>query len=303
MVAHAGGHDVVMPRCSGHLCPTRYIGNGFVRTMSSSALARASYRRPRAVDPDGQKGTGMYSFEGDIRYSEVDEDGVLTIPSMTNYLQDCALFHSEAIGRGAFHAREVHLSWLVSAWEIQISRLPRFTDHVVVSTWATQFKGIFARRNFTMVGADGAELVRADSQWFMYDDRLGRPVRAPREELAPYDPDLANDVPLDMPPLQRQIRLDAPREAGVAAEPVVVARAHIDTNHHVNNAQYIAMAFDALPENADADARWLEVQYCTAARLGDTIYPHVYEVQDGHAVTLDDAETGGRPYAVVRVRR
>lgn len=41
-----------------------------------------------------------YSFDGRIRYSEIGEDGCLTLPGVLNYFQDCCTFHSESIGQG-----------------------------------------------------------------------------------------------------------------------------------------------------------------------------------------------------------
>ena len=39
-----------------------------------------------------------YSFTSRIRYSEIGEDGCLTLPGLINYFQDCSTFHSEAVG-------------------------------------------------------------------------------------------------------------------------------------------------------------------------------------------------------------
>ena len=41
-----------------------------------------------------------YSFKGRVRYSEIGEDGCLTLPGIQNYYQDCCTFQSENIGQG-----------------------------------------------------------------------------------------------------------------------------------------------------------------------------------------------------------
>ena len=41
-----------------------------------------------------------YSFDSRIRYSEIGENGCLTLPGVLNYFQDCCTFHSESIGQG-----------------------------------------------------------------------------------------------------------------------------------------------------------------------------------------------------------
>ena len=58
-----------------------------------------------------------------------------------------------------------------------------------------------------------------------------------------------------------------------AGEPIVVARHHIDTNHHVNNAQYVEMAREAIPEGLVI--KELRADYKKAAVLGDVLTPRV----------------------------
>ncbi len=250
----------------------------------------------------------MYTFTSRVRFSEVDERGILAIPSLVNYLQDCSTFHSEHVGMWPEHVRETGRAWMISAWEIEIDRLPRFGEEITVSTWATGFKGLRANRNFCVRAAEdeGREhpLVRADSSWFIFDAKVGRPIRLPADEVAPYERDIEHDQPLDLPPIPRILRATTPGEPGA---PIIVTAAHLDTNHHVNNAQYVSMALGALSEGqtetgpALSKIHWLDVHYSQAAKLGDTILPHIHCEPDGSViVTLDNED--GRPYAIVRIR-
>ena len=42
----------------------------------------------------------MYSFSNRVRYSEVNSEKELTLPSLLDYLQDCCTFESEDFGVG-----------------------------------------------------------------------------------------------------------------------------------------------------------------------------------------------------------
>lgn len=242
----------------------------------------------------------MYSFTSHVRYSEINESGTLSIPALIDYLQDCSTFQSESLGLGLAHTASTGLAWLLSAWKIEVRELPRFNDEIVVSTWATGFKGLRASRNFTVRRAgdtmDAEPIVRADSSWFMFDSNKGRPVRTPDEESAPYLTDAENDAPLDMPAIARTVRVEGEGEPLV---PVQVTGAHLDTNHHVNNAQYVAIALGALGEQAPHAPFALDVHYSQAAKLGDVIHPHLHREDGALIVTLDDAE--GKHFAIVRV--
>lgn len=256
----------------------------------------------------------MYSFTSRVRYSEIGEGGCLKVASLIDYLQDCSTFQSESMGIGIDYATKTGLAWLLSAWEIEVLGLPRLGDEIRVGTWATGFKGLRASRNFTICDAADEKgehpLVRAASSWFMFDTNIGRPVRAPKEEIDPYlnAAKTDGDAPLDLPPVPHVLRVEGD---GTPATPVVVTAAHLDTNHHVNNAQYVSLALGALSELEGTDEwsrsaegaplHWLDVHYSQAAKLGVTIYPHVHRIDGGRVITLGNEEN--KPYAIVRVRQ
>lgn len=252
----------------------------------------------------------MYSFTSHVRFSEVDESGRLSIPAIVDLLQNCSTFHSESLGVGPAHARACGKAWMISAWEIEVGERPPFNAEVRVSTWATSFRGVKATRDFTVCDAGDATgeqpLVRATSTWFMFDASAGRPIRLPEDEVAPYLPDIEHDSPLAMPKIPRKLAVEG---AALDAAPVTVTGAHLDTNHHVNNAQYVSMALGALEElglsaayDSSAEAPlWLDVHYSAAAKLGDVVHPLVYQADDMTTVALDDAAAS--PYAIVRLHR
>ena len=235
----------------------------------------------------------MYTFTSTVRYSECDTDSRLTLPSIINYLQDCSTFHTEHVGRGVAYLAEHHYAWFITNWHIQIVRQPRFMEPIVVGTWCPAMGATNARRNFVIRTQDGQDLVRADSIWVAFDTQAQRPMRVPKED-AVY---LSDDEPLDMPPLKRKIRLQG---EGDRQQPIVVTEQNIDTNHHVNNGQYVYMA-DRLVHELDEgfSTSWLQVQYKTPAKLGDTMVPYLHVEEGGYAVDLTDGQ--GNSFAIVRM--
>ena len=73
---------------------------------------------------------------------------------------------------------------------------------------------------------------------------------------------------------------------------------HIDTNHHVNNAQYVEIAREVLPSEIEVGE--LRVEYKKAAVCGDVVYPHVSRTDEGYTVSLCDEQ--GAAYAVIWLR-
>lgn len=235
-----------------------------------------------------------YSFSSAVRYSECDEHAQLSIPAMINYLQDCSTFQSEELGHGVDYLAEHHFAWIIAAWDIEVLRLPRFTEPIVTTTWCYGISATNASRFFTMATPDGEQLVRANSLWLVFDtDRL-RPIRIPEGEKV-Y---LSDDELLDMPPIKRKIRLTG---EGTELSPIVVSEQHLDTNHHVNNGQYVAFADRIVRQQDDGFVtQRINVQYKSMARLGDVIVPRLHVVEGGYAVDLADKD--GTTFAIVAMR-
>ena len=76
---------------------------------------------------------------------------------------------------------------------------------------------------------------------------------------------------------------------------MLVMKHHIDTNHHVNNAQYVEIAREFLPD--DFHIKELRVEYRKAAVMGDYLTPRVSRIKEGYVTALCDEEKS--PYAVI----
>ena len=112
----------------------------------------------------------------------------------------------------------------------------------------------------------------------------------PEYKLYPMEP------PYDMEYAPRKIALPAE----YTKEPAfLVTRHHLDTNHHVNNAQYIRMAEDYLP--AGFAVGEFRAEYKKSARLQDEIHPLVSITEDTCTVVLADADH--KPYTTVQFTR
>lgn len=237
----------------------------------------------------------MYSFSSRVRYSECDAEGRLTLTGAMNYLQDCSTFQSESLGLSLRGYRERGLGWILASWYVEFDEdLPRFTDDITVSTWCYDLGRLRAQRSFCIEDVSGRMPVRADSEWFLYDLDAKRVVRVPEEEQA-YR---SGEPRLDLPKMERKIRLEG---EGREASPITVSELHLDSNGHVNNAQYVLFAQAAMAElGLEVPVRRLHAQYRRMAWLGDVIVPVVRPCDGGCTVELADQER--EPFAIVKIQ-
>lgn len=232
----------------------------------------------------------VYEFSARIRYSEVGHGGRMTLPALINIFQDCSIFHSEAVGFGPERLKAEHSGWVLTHWQIVVDRYPLMNEEVTVGTFATHFKAVSATRNFYLQDAAGAVIARANSTWAFMDLAAMRPVRPTPEHVAAY----SFREPLDMPPEDRRVAVPERLEP---CEPVTVRPRHIDTNEHVNNCQYVQMALDVLPR--DAEFRQVRVDFKRSAVLGDVVWPKIAREEGRTVVELADADGG--VYGVVEL--
>lgn len=233
----------------------------------------------------------MYQFKSKVRYSEIDEDGSQSLTSIMNYLQDCSTFQSEACGVGLRWLKEQDRAWLLSAWKIDIIRRPRFLEEITVITKPYRFQGSLGYRYFEIQDGAGNAAVRANSIWCYVQPSCMRPVRITEQDCNPYGLDEAPEWVGS-----RKIQIG---QEGEAREPFLVRREHLDTNHHVNNGQYVSMAADYLPQGYQIGS--ISAEYRSQAHLGDTVVPCVLQDKERTVITLGDGEK--RAYAVIAFQR
>lgn len=230
-----------------------------------------------------------YEFHSHVRYSECGEDGRLSLKAVVDYFQDTATFQGEHLGIGVGYLKKQNIAWILTSWQIITDHFPKLAEPVTAQTWAYDFKNFYGLRNLVLLDGEGRKAAWANSVWVLMDMKRMRPVKVPPLLLEKY----GSDEPLEMEYAPRKIKEP---ETGEEMTPFAVVKTHLDTNHHVNNGQYIEMARTYLPEKFDLYET--RVEYKAQAHLGDLICPKVC-TEDG-VVTVSLRNEEGRSYCVVR---
>ena len=231
----------------------------------------------------------MYEFTGRIRFSETDASGRLSLAGLLDYFQDCATMHSDDVGLSVAELRRRRTVWVLSAWQVIISRLPEMGERVRCVTNPYDIRGFLGYRNFVLETEKGERLSIANSVWGVIDPETGKPVRIGEDVPEKYGLGQA----LEMPYASRRIKVGG--EPMPDPSPLPVLGHMLDTNGHMNNARYVSLAEDCLMPGVSC--RQLRVEYKRPARRGDVIFPKLYAAGEKRTVVLCDG--GGEPYAVV----
>lgn len=229
-----------------------------------------------------------YGYRTRIGYHEVDSDRKLTLTSLIDLFQDCGGFHGEDCGYSNKGLADMGLAWILSSWQIVITKCPELSAWVKLSTYPYKYKHFLANRYFLLESEEGEEYVRADSVWILMDMKNYKPVRISKEMAHAYGGDGEEDADIfkgyDFG--GRKITRD---DAFEKLEPIRVAPYMIDTNHHVNNEEYVKIAQCFLPEGFSWNA--FRAEYTKQARLGDLLMPGI-SVSEGKCQINLCSETG-----------
>ena len=108
---------------------------------------------------------------------EVDAFGTIAIAALSGYLQEVAGQHAAALGVGLNTLMARGLTWVLARQRIENPVPIVVGDRLEIETWPAGIDRLAANRDFVVRRADGTEVARARTQWFVVDLETRRPVR------------------------------------------------------------------------------------------------------------------------------
>ena len=238
--------------------------------------------------------TKKYEISFVVGPSHLDASGKLSIRSLIDMMQDCSIFQLDSEPQLAAFFKETNSGMFLSQRQIELKRLPEHGEKVRVVTWVYKCNPMYGFRNTNMYDERGEVCVCSSAIGVFVDYASGGLIRIPQPIL--------DSVPIyeayPMEYLPRKVTIPKEIEPQVS-EPFFVWHFLIDANNHVNNARYVSVAQEYLPEDFCFDR--IRVEYLVPAKQGSFMYPKCFEVENGYVVCLDDES--GKHYSVVEFTR
>jgi acyl-ACP thioesterase len=216
---------------------------------------------------------GKYSFK--IRTYECGADGLATMPSICNYLQEAASIHASELGfsKSDFDHSGENISWVLTRLVVNMEEYPKWGDEVTIETFPRGGRKIAAWRDFEIKDGKGTILGVATSEWMIIDLTARKTVAVPQAVLSCIDDSV---VPvLGTNPFSK---LRFPNECAEAAFSSRAQKSHIDLNGHVNNVRYIEWMLEPCPYSRP---KWMEIVFRGEAFAGDEVNVSVSAENDG----------------------
>lgn len=209
-------------------------------------------------------------YEGTYRVNtyETDASGSLSVQGLFNFLQDAASRHAEKLELGKDDLAAENMFWVLSRIYVSIYQMPGWEEEITIRTWPHGVKGIFALRDFEILGQDQKKIGAATSCWLIVDSENRRPLR-PGKLLTEPDK-LTNEK---NPPERYPEKIPAIEKASYSSPVFMVKYSELDINMHANNVQYIKWVLDSYPLDfrLKNELESAEINYLSEALHSDEI--------------------------------
>ena len=224
----------------------------------------------------------MYSLKYKVTTSTCDSEGKLKLYSALQMMQDCSEMWIDSEPGVKQYFTEQNMAQLLATRQVEIVRVPNYKEELTVMTSVYGMKPMFGFRNTFIYDSQGKPCYKTWSMGAFVDKAAGKLKRVDEATIQ----SMTLDPKLDMDYKDRRIIL--PKDGGEVLEPIKVLRADIDYNRHLNNANYVRMAMELLPE--DFAVNGLRVEYRVAAKLGDMLVPTIYRHDNVIIISLSIGE-------------
>ena len=244
----------------------------------------------------------MYSLTYKVTTSTCDSEGKLKLYSALQMMQDCSEMWIDSEPEVKDYFLQQNMAQLLATRQVEIIRVPDYKEELTMTTSVYGMKPMFGFRNTFIYDAQGNPCYKTWSMGAFVDKVAGKLKRVDDATIQ----SMKLEPQLEMNYKDRRIilpkgrsseshpslledgrvatELDKVKTEGEVLEPIKVLRADIDYNKHLNNANYVRMAMELLPE--DFVVSGLRVEYRVAAKLGDNLTPTIYKIADCIIVSL-----------------
>ena len=159
---------------------------------------------------------------------------------------------------------DYNLVWIITDYDIEVVRLPRFAEEITIETEALSYNRLFCYRRFTIYDEAGQEIIHIMTT-FVLMDRDSRKVHVVEPEIVtPYQSEFSKKL-IRSPKYEN---LENP-----TSKDYHVRFYDLDMNGHVNNSKYLDWIFEVM--GADFLTQYIpkkiNIKYVKEVRPGGVI--------------------------------
>ena len=229
----------------------------------------------------------IFSNKFTINFCDVGENNQITNKGILRLMQELAGQHSDSVGIGLNDTPNTGLAWIILNWKLKVFSRPKWNEELTLTTWTKCEKNLFCYRDLKMCDEKDNIIAVAKSKWILFDINKKSISRVSKEVQEKF-PDSDESVFSE----KMNEKLKEPENSEFVYEYKIQKR-DIDTNHHVNNLNYIDYAYEALPDDFSSsnDFSNVEIMYKHESKLGEIISIFIsISSENDYIITIKDQE-------------
>lgn len=226
---------------------------------------------------------------------DIGNDHKATNKAMMKYLENIACRHSDEVGYGINEIETTKVVWILLDWKFEVIERPIYGQTIKVRTWSRKMEKCCAYRDFEIHDENGNILAVATTKWVLLDAETRKIQRISEELGAKYDSETQKHV------FEEEIdKLHEPENEERSIQ-LKTRRTDIDINNHVNNLNYLDLAYEVLPEEIyNEDLKNVRITYKHQTKQGETVNV-AYTKQDGKNIITIKTEDKADLHAIVEL--
>lgn len=172
--------------------------------------------------------------EGDVDYR-----GLMKPSALLRCAEHMAIAHAWSLGMDKAFYSARHMVYLVGRQAFQFYKVPAMRDTLTLTTYPEQNRRAVNKRVMVVCNEKGEEVARVDTRWTLVDTDSSKILRhIPEDMESRWNPQVDWELPQQVPKAPELISAGV-RRAGYSL---------CDTNRHINNAAYLDVVCDTLPQ-------------------------------------------------------
>ncbi len=223
----------------------------------------------------------VYEYKTHVRYSDIDENNQLSDKGLINILSEAAGKHSAMVGNGLNDIEKTGTTWMLLFWKVKFFKRPIWNTDLVIKTWARSFNRISSWRDFEVYDSNGEKIAIATTEWVLIDALKNGIGRITEELMNSYG--IVEKSVFEEEPTGKLKEEENMKEV----YKYTAKRRDIDVNHHVNNANYLDIAYEAFPNDVEIDNfENIEIYYKKQIKIGETVSCYYSNRNNIHTVCI-----------------
>lgn len=214
-----------------------------------------------------------------VTLPDVAEDCSLSNKGILKMLQEIACIHSKYGGISVNSSKVNGLAWVILNWKLKVFSRPSWNSVLKVNTWSRKHTHAFFYRDFEVFDENDNLVAVATSKWILFDLKSNSIAKMTDELASKY---ISVDKAVFNEPMVEKLKEP---EGSKFVYNYTIQKRDIDTNHHVNNLNYLDFAYEALPDDVYCNYNFnnIEIMYKHEAKLGDSLNLF-YSISDDNSI-------------------